>query len=205
MLWCYDQALCDDLQQSFSDEYNTVVKVFSPDQIVNLAAQIQEDTVQYPVVAIERDPNINIDESRSNFTRIHRGVHAVFDKVNNLWYNEKSVPITLGYSVSVLDTDTAAIDELTRELIFKYIQMYFLKIRLPYESDRFIRFGVRLDPSSLSERQTASSEYYSSGQLYRTKLKLVCEGCVLVSYTPIKLKRQDFEISATIDRKHHRL
>lgn len=207
MLYLYDQAICDDLIASFNTNVvdNPVVKVFDPESIVGLVAQIQEDTISFPVIAIERDPTINIDTERSNFTRMHRGVHAVFDKENNLWYNERAVPITLSYSMSIITTNTADMDELVRELIFKYTQMYFLTIRLPYESDRKLRFGIKLDDGTTIERQSAASEYYSSGQLYRTKLQLNCEGCVLLSYTPIKLKRQESEIEATVKNRRHRL
>lgn len=197
MLYLYDAALCDDLNRSFNQEVaNPVVRVFDPEHIIDLVSQIQDDKITYPILALERSPDINIDEDRVNFTRLHRGVHAVFDNQSNNWYNEKVFPIMLSYTLSVITTNTADMDELVRELIFKYSDMYFLKIQLPYESSRSIRFGVRLDYSSTISRQSSSSEYITSGQLYRTKLSLICDGCVLVTYTPVKLKRQTFNVTA---------
>ena len=72
--------------------------------------------------------------------------------------------------------------------------MYFLTIKLPYESDRRVRFGVSIDKDYTIERSSGSSEYINSGQLYLSKLKLNCEGCVMVDYTPVKLRRVAYEL-----------
>ena len=78
--------------------------------------------------------------------------------------------------------------------MFKYINMYFLTIKLPYESNRKIRFGVSLSKDSEIDRTSGVSEYRSEGKLYQSILTLNCEGAVLVSYTPVKLKRLEYEI-----------
>ena len=53
MLYCYDNAIVDDLIQSFNPNsvQNSVVKVISPDKILGLAAQIQGDKISFPIVA----------------------------------------------------------------------------------------------------------------------------------------------------------
>ena len=160
-----------------------------------IAAQIQNDKITYPIVALIRDPNsVQIDQSRMNFTRSHFGVSAVIDKETNNVYYEKVLPITLKYSLTVLTTNVADQDEIIRELLFKYVNMYFLTIRLPYECDRKIRFGVRITSETDIDYSSGSPEYLQSGSLYQAIIPLHCDGCVLVSYTPAHLIRTTFDV-----------
>ena len=99
--------------------------------------------------------------------------------------------------MDIFTTSVADMDELVRELLFKYTTMYFLSINIPYESNRKLRCGVTLSKGSTIQRQSGASQYIQSGQLYRTTITLDCEGCVLLSYTPVKLRRQDYEIDAS--------
>lgn len=195
MLYKYDNAIVDDLKRSFNPENvpNPVVSVISPDQIFGLAAQLQNDSIKLPIIALTRNQE-QIDSSRTNFTSMHRGVATVIDNETNELYHEKVIPITLSYNLTIITSNTADMDEMIRELMFKYINMYFLTIKLPYESDRKIRFGVSLSKDSEIDRTSGVSEYRSEGKLYQSILTLNCEGAVLVSYTPVKLKRLEYEI-----------
>jgi len=142
MIYVYDKSFCDDLRKSFNPDAlsNPVVKIVEPDQIIGLAAQLQNDDIQFPLVAVARDSDTSIDTSRSNFTWTHRGVAAVIDPTSNYLYHEKIIPIHLGYHVTVMTTNVADMDEMIRELMFKYSDMYFLTITLPYEAKRKVRF-----------------------------------------------------------------
>ena len=195
MLYKYDNAIVDDLKRSFNPENvpNPVVSVVSPDQIIGLAAQLQNDSIKLPIIALTRNQE-QIDSSRTNFTSMHRGVATVIDNETNELYHEKVIPITLSYNLTIITSNTADMDEMIRELMFKYINMYFLTIKLPYESDRKIRFGVSLSKDSEIDRTSGVSEYRSEGKLYQGILTLNCEGAILVSYTPVKLKRLEYEI-----------
>lgn len=195
MLYKYDNAIVDDLKRSFNPENvpNPVVSVVSPDQIVGLAAQLQNDSIKLPIIALTRNQE-QIDSNRTNFTSMHRGVATVIDNATNELYHEKVIPITLSYNLTIITSNTADMDEMIRELMFKYINMYFLTIKLPYESNRKIRFGISLSKDSEIDRTSGVSEYRSEGKLYQSILTLNCEGAVLVSYTPVKLKRLEYEI-----------
>lgn len=201
MLYLYDDAIVDDLRKSFkrsSESSGPVVRVVDPAEAVSLAAQIQSDSVKFPIVALKRKPGITIDTDRTNFTRIHKGVQAVMDpKTNNLYY-EKAVPVVLEYEMSIIATRTADQDELFKELIFKYTSMYFLTITLPYECDRKVRFGVIINPTEQIENRSGTFEYLTEGKLYETVLPIKCEGCMLVSYTPASLTRVVTEIQPTL-------
>ena len=196
MLYLYDEAIAEDLKRSFNTFFIGCyqVKVIDFEQAIDLIAQIKQDHIKFPIVTLERDSRVDIDTSRTNFTMMHKGVACVFDNKTNTYYNEKVIPIKLSYELSVIATNTSDIDELVREIIFKYISMYFLTIKLPYESDRRVRFGVSIDKDYTIERSSGSSEYINSGQLYLSKLKLNCEGCVMVDYTPVKLRRVAYEL-----------
>lgn len=200
MLYLYDRSVVDDLIKSFNpiaDGEKPVVKVVGPEQVVGLAAQIQEDKVSFPIIAVTRN-DYQIDEQRMNFSRAHFGVATVLDnKTNNLYY-EKALPIKLSYNLTLLTTNQADMDELVRETLFKYLQMYYLTIKLPYEADRKIRFGIAVDERTEIEKSSGSLEYIETGQLYQSIITLNCEGCVLVTYTPAHLMRgklsQDIEV-----------
>lgn len=188
MIYLYDNLICDDLRNSFNtDNSNPIVSVVGPESVVSIAAQLQNDKIKFPLLALYRDTNLTIDTNRMNFTRLHRGFPAVIDQETNDIYYERVIPIKLNYSLDVVTTRIADMDELTRELLFKYSNMYFLTLQLPYEAKRHIRFGIVIDSDSSIERKSSVSEYSSSGTLYQTTIPLRCEGCVEVSYTPAKL------------------
>lgn len=196
MIYLYDKALTDDLIYSFNPENvdNPVVKVVGPDEVLGLAAQIKEDNITFPVVALTRNPDTPIDRNRTNFTMMHKGVVSVLDPDTNELYYERAIPIELSYQLTLLTTNVADMDELVREVLFKYTSMYFLTITLPYECKRKVRFGVVIDPNSDIDRKSGSSEYIQTGQLNQTIIPLKCEGCVLVNYTPAKLRKSEYEI-----------
>ena len=195
MIYLYDNAIVEDLQKSFNkDTVNSTVKVVSPENFAELVAQMQQDTVTFPVIALSRADTISIDSRLNNFTRCQKGVVSVLDPKTNELYYEKSYPIKLSYDLSVFTTNTADMDELLKELIFKYTAMYFLTVKLPYECARKIRFGVSIDSDYGIEKQSSSSEYIQEGHIYQSTVRLVCDGCVIVSYTPAKLSRMITEV-----------
>ena len=196
MLWCYDNAIVDDLKQSFNTtlEDNPVVSVVPPEDVVSIAAQLQDDKIRFPIIAVAREKTIPIDNTLTNFTRLHSGVATVFDKDKNELYYEKSTPIKLEYNLVCMSTNTADVDELIRELIFKYTQQYFITIDVPYESKRRIRFGVRIDNNADIEWYSTTSEYLNEGKLHSAGVKLYIDGAVLLTYTPVKLRRFSEEV-----------
>ena len=161
-------------------------------------AQAKEDKLNFPIVALTREPDYQLDKQRMNFTAMHRGVQAVMDNETNNIYNERVIPITLDYSLTILTTNTADMDEITRELLFKYTTMFFLRINLPYEATRVIRFGIVVDREKSIERSSSSGEYLSTGQLYQSIIPLQCQGAVLLHYVPFHLKRTEvmYDLSA---------
>lgn len=196
MLYLYDKAICEDLERSFDPDHigNSAVKVIDPEGALTLAAQIQNDEIKFPLVSVVRSEEPNIDTSRMNFTLAHKGIATVVDNEINTLYFEKRIPINLSYNLTILATNTADKDELLRELLMKYLDMYYLRITLPYESNRFINFGVRVDQEGI-ETSSSSYEYISGGKLYQCIIPLKCEGCMLVNYTPRKIKRYDTEVN----------
>lgn len=199
MIYLYDNAIADDLKASFNPDNvpDPVVKFVSADQIIGIAAQKQNDNIQFPLVSLARKPNsVQIDRQRMNFSRAHFGIASVLDKKTNNLYYEKAVPITLEYALTVLTTNTAHRDEIVRELLFKYLNMYYLTIKLPYECDRKVRFGVSISSETDIDYSNGSSEYAESGSLYQAIIPLRCEGCVLVTYTPAHLVRTISDVEA---------
>ena len=135
--------------------------------------------------------------------RGHETDPAAFDPNENYFFNEKAIPINLSYNMTILTTDTATMDELMKEFIFKYTQMYFLTIELPYEAKRKIRFGISMDPDINVEQSSGSFQYIQSGTLYQSILPLKCEGCVLVSYTGHRLQRIEDDVELVIGNNYN--
>lgn len=199
MLYVYDKAISEDLRQSFDPQAmgTSAVRVVDPDMAVDVVSQISNDEFKFPAVVVTRSGDYSIDTERMNFTRLHRGVSAVIDPKTNNLYDERVVPVSLSYNLTVLATNTADADELTRELLFKYYSMYFITTQVPYESKRKIRFGITIDDSQPIEQTSRLLEYVQGGKAYQTIVHLRTEGCVLVTYVPRKLPR--YEQSTHVD------
>jgi len=189
MLYLYDQAICDDLTKSLTSDANQHVFLTNVENYPGILAQIQDDTITYPLILLNRDDDVTIDTSLMNFTRYKVGVPCVFDnKTNNVYY-ERALPVNLSYTLRVLSTNLADTDELARELFYKYISQYYLTIQTPYESDRKIRFGIQVDMEYGIRKESGSYDYISSGALYQSTMQLKTVGCVSLTYTPRHLTR----------------
>ena len=197
MIYLYDEAIQKDLQKSFNPDNigSPIVRVMDAEQGLQVIAQAEGDNLRFPLVLLTRYPDTPIDKSRWNFTRAHRGVAALLDEKTNDLYYEKAIPIEVNYDLTILATNTADRDELSRELIFKYTDMYFITFELPYECNRKVRFGVTIDTDKDISSKSGTLEYLNAGTLYQTIIPLKCEGCVLVSYTPAKLQRSEYNIN----------
>ena len=189
MLYLYDQALTDNLKRSLTEEANQHVFFTDAENYQGILAQIQNDTITYPLILLNREPDTPIIKDLMNFTRYKFGVPCVFDNDKNNIYYEKALPVDVKYTLRILSTNVADTDELARELFYKYISMYYLTIKLPYESDRKIRFGVQVDPDYGIKRESGSFDYISSGALYQATMQLNTQGCVMLNYTPRHLTR----------------
>ena len=189
MLYLFDCAICDNLKASLTDEVNKNVFLTTAENYQGILAQVQDDTITYPLILLHRDEDVPIKTDLLNFTRYKFGVPCTFDnKTNNVYY-ERALPVDLNYTLEILSTNVADTDELARELFYKYISMYYLTIQLPYESDRKIRFGVAVDTDYGIKRDSGSFDYISAGTLYQSTIRLKTEGCVLITYTARHLQR----------------
>lgn len=189
MLYLYDNAIVEDLKKSFNPDNvpNPIVSVVSPENALEIAAQLQNDDISLPLVAFSRNENIPIDMTRYNFTVAKKGIIAEYDTKENLVYLEKAMPVDLKYDMIALTNNQADMDEIMRELLFKYSQQYFLTIHTPYEAHRPIRFGIEIMKDEGIEQITGSKDYHEGGKLYQSTIHLQCHGCVLLSYTPRKV------------------
>jgi len=201
----YDNAVVEDLQRDFitaDGKLSVAVRMVDENQMMGVIAQIQSDEVEFPYVILSRVGGDTIDQNLKNFTMMHRGVPAVFEPTKNEFYHEKWIPIELGYDITVVGTNTAQIDEVLRELQFKYINMFYLTIRLPYESDRKIRFGI-ISTGDPPERGRMASGHMEDGHLYIATLPTECIGAGIVDYRKVKLKRLEGQINLVDPTTHH--
>lgn len=189
MLYLYDRAVVDDLKSSLTEELNNNVVLTNAENYPGIIAQIQDDTITYPLILLHRDEDTPIKTELMNFSRYQFGVPVVFDtKTNNVYY-ERALPVDVNYTLRILSTNVADTDELARELFYKYISMYYLTIRLPYESDRKIRFGMSVDTDYGIKKESGSYDYIATGALYQSTMRLKTEGCVMITNTSRHIRR----------------
>lgn len=200
MIWIYDDAIIKDLKEDLGDS----VAVLNPDQSLQVIALLQEDKIKFPIVAFTRDDNFQIKSDLVNFTRMHRGIPAVFDSKENTVYNEKSIPIDLKYEMTVMASSQADLDEIIRELIFKYTEQYFITVELPYEAKRQIRVGLSIHPDDPIQWDKTPSDYISGGTLLSGKINLFVDGAILVSYTGMHLKKADLDLELVQNRERRK-
>ena len=189
MLYLYDRAIVDDIKASLTGEANPNVVATDAENFPGIIAQMQNDTITYPLILVQRSEDTPIDTSLTNFTRYQFGVPCVFDNDKNNIYFERALPVKLEYTLRIITTNVADRDELARELFYKYISMYFLTIQLPYESDRKIRFAINVDFDYGIKNESQSFDYLASGALYQATIVLKTLGCVSLTYTPRHLQR----------------
>lgn len=200
MIWVYDNAIADDLNKSINAESgaNDIVKVIDAGGVLALIAQMKEDRVQFPLMCLVRHPDTPVDNSLTNFSRIHGGVPVYYDDEKHNIYYEKAIPIKLEYDLVILGTSTVDVDELVREVLFKYTNMYLITTEIPYEAKRTIRFGVTI--SGEITRESGAFDYIQSGALHQAIVPLRCEGAMLFSYTPRHIVRYDESSNVNIDQ-----
>lgn len=198
MLYLYDDAIVEDLKYSINPENlsNPVVSIFSGDEIAGVAAMLQDDNLQFPIICIKRN-DYSIDPDRSNFTWQHKGLATVIDKETHDLYYERRIPIKFTYTIAVYGVNQEQMDEIIRELIFHYSDMFFLAIDLPYEDSKLIRFGLQLPSDMQVKSQSGFSEYIETGKLYESDIDIEVLGAFLVEYVPARLRR--VELHAKID------
>lgn len=191
MLWCYDNAIVSDLIDCIDPTggLNNTVKIMGDEGIMGIIAQMQEDKISFPAIFLDRHGDTPLDAKRYNYTRLHSGVVSGFDPETNDLYLEKAVPIQLTYSIHVLTTNTVDMDEVVRELLFRYSSMYYITTEIPYESKRKIRFGIAINPDTQITKKSGTADYIQSGKLYESIIELECQGAVLISYTPRHMQR----------------
>ena len=107
MLYVYDNALVEDLQRSFSNDLeDPVVKIISPEEIIGVAAQLQSDEIKLPLISLERDNPVVIDEDLYNFSKAKKGLSTVIDEQNHVYF-EKLIPVKLSYTLTILTANQA--------------------------------------------------------------------------------------------------
>lgn len=190
MLWCYDEAITKDLSSCIDPDgrANSCVKMMGDEGMMGIFAQLQEDKISFPAIFLQRSSETPLDSRRFNFTMLHKGVPTTFDSETNNIYLEKAAPIELKYTLHVLTTNTADMDELIREILFRYSSMYYITMEVPYESKRKIRFGISINPDTSIQRKSGTTEYVENGRLYESIMELECQGAVLLNYTPRHLQ-----------------
>lgn len=190
MVYLYDNSLCEDLKRSFHKSVTVVMN--SEETVMDLAAQLENDEISFPLVAVTRQP-YSVNKDLCNFTRRHTGIPASYDDKEGKVYYEKAIPINLSYQITVLTSNQADMDEMIRELLFKYSEMYFLTIKLPYESNRKMRFGIMFDPEADIDQSSGSTEANKSGKIYQSIITLKCQGCNLFTYSGVRVRNTEIE------------
>jgi len=182
MIHLYDKVIADYLQERLKSSKNedwAKVKVYRPENIHELVALLNNDTVPLPVVSLVRTSE-PVDRQRYNFAREKFGFPVRIDNEGNrneVIY-EYSIPIALEYSLQVMADKTWIADEIIRSLWACLRRRYFHEFTAPYGINRKISFGLECGDDIVT--QTGSSEYHAVGTLYQKSVPLWTNGAVML-------------------------
>lgn len=128
----YDEAVIEKLQKWISDPDMVILK---PNQVSRLfqirADQKNDKPLTLPLIALSRDPNINILMSkRRSLSSDGKKIEYNEDKTKQL----DAIPIEISYQLDIYTKRFVEGDEYLRNFIFNLINNPKLKIEIPYNN-----------------------------------------------------------------------
>lgn len=126
----YDEAIYKKIQSWIVDPKMRILK---PDEVTRLfqtEAYLNNDApIKLPLIAISRDPNINVDvTTKRNFT--YDGKHVIETSEKTAQVN--LIPITVNYQLDIYTFKYEEGDEYLRNFIFQLINHPKLEVEIPY-------------------------------------------------------------------------
>ena len=155
-IYLYDEAVTNKIKKWVKDPHLTITSPDETRRLFEYRADINGDRpIQLPLVALRRDPNIqlrNVNKHSPTFDGVV--VQATTKKVETL----NVVPITITYQLDIYCRYTREADEYARNFIFNLINYRKVTVEIPYndshiEHDSNITIvGDLVDNSDIPER-----------------------------------------------------
>lgn len=189
MICLYDTAIYEYLKANFGDNLGIVpVKDYW-----NVAAMHKETRLQLPAIVLFRT-NVTPERQLQSWPIARRGRMDRIQEHKKII--ERAVPIQADYTVTLLATTQADIDDLTSDVMFLFVMKPRLEIKLPYGSARMIHGQIMINgdfqPSSGTDR------FSETGILYQQIIPIRVLGANIIDIGKKNLRYLDWQIDANL-------
>lgn len=201
----YSEALKDLIREV----YNGTVIYEPADAAFEYALNQTKNKIQFPMIAIYHDNDIEIDMSKNSFPSYKRGklfenaITVYDDNMKNTGKtNEKisksvqNLYITMKYIFDVYGTDRISTEKATQELLFWLYDNQQISIK--YQG-RVLNFTFDISPNIVDN--TDLSSYHSNGKLYRMSIAISTHTALFRSVDYFNALNPEIEITVGTEEK----
>lgn len=183
----YDKAITDEFRRLFSDARITILPV---EDAIRFVSQLSRDDVVFPLISTTR-LGITILTSEINQAQKTKG-HLVRRNEDNTTTFAQSIPIRIEYQMDILTLDRNECDQITREIIFWFVQHPTLTAHFEYGLDIDQNFNLFLNEDVVDNSDTI--EHVNKGVKFRNTLTFYTDDARLAR----SRKTQQGEIVANV-------
>lgn len=187
MIYLYEEAIVNNLRTLLGDDR---VSIIASDELFRLVADKKEDTVKLPLVSLQRI-DYKFGNITGNTSLTKRG--GKFVDNNGDLQQIQAIPIICRWQIDILSRYRKDNDNLTRELIFHYLNNPTLEVMLPYGIHRTHNFNIMYDPIIVDNSDV--SNHVNLGEKFRTTLTITSDDAYLWKSTADTEKTLVIELS----------
>lgn len=174
----YDQAVLEKIQRWVKDPN---MKILSPNdsaRLFQMQADEQNDKpLTLPLIAISRDPNIEILNTAKKALSYDGGHLAANEKKSEVL---NGIPIKISYQLDIYTRYFAEADEYVRNFVFNIINYPRVSISIPYNNASVIHDSTLILESQIADNSDIP-EHLIAGQFTRMSLKMNIDDAYLFS------------------------
>ena len=178
----YDEAIVNKIQKWIKDPNMVVLK---PNEVSRLwevrADQKNDEPLTLPLIAVSRDPTINITVSTKRSLTCDG---LVVGKNSKSTIQLDAIPLEINYQIDIYTQRYEEGDEYLRNFIFNFVNMPKMKILIPYNGSNIEHICyARLNPNAQDNSDVPEKKF--PDQFTRWSLQLSIQDAYLFS-VPVK-------------------
>ena len=174
----YDEALVNLIKQWAGKSEIEVLGPNETNRLFQMKAQQNNDKpLNLPLIALSRDPNIEILSTQKK-TLTYDGAHLAMDNKTSIVVNV--IPIKINYQLDIYTRKFDEADEYVRNFLFNFINYPTISILIPYNNANIKHHSNVLLESQVSDNSDIP-ERLISGQFTRMTIRLTIDDAYLFS------------------------
>ncbi len=190
----YDEAIVKKIQKWIKDPDMVVLK---PNEVSRLwqvrADQKNDEPLTLPLVAISRDPTINIDVATKRSLTCD-GANLTKNNAERVTIKLDAIPILINYQIDIYTQKYEEGDEYLRNFVFNFVNHPKMKILLPYNGSNIEHICYTRLANNVTDNSDVSEKLFAD-QFTRWSLQVSIHDAYLFS-VPIK---EDGKIVTNVD------